>query len=236
MSDRLPVFPLGTVLFPGLVLPLHIFEERYRTLVRELVARTDDVPHEFGVVTLRRGWEVEAPDGVPERPADDPSVDAGHLHEIGCTAELRQVNELPDGRFDIVTVGRRRFRVLGVEKGTTPYLTAEIEWLPDEDGTDEFAKLLAPRVLAAFRKYLELLRPDTELIDQVPDDPTVLSHLVAATAQLTIDERQQLLAAPDTATRLRAELKLLNREAALLSQVRAVPVPLSDLARPVSPN
>ncbi len=236
MTERLPVFPLGTVLFPGLVLPLHIFEERYRTLVRELVARTDDLPHEFGVVTLRHGWEVESLDGVPERPADDPSVDMDRLHEIGCTAELRQVNELPDGRFDIVTVGRRRFRVLGVEQGTAPYLTAEIEWLPEEDGPDEFASLLAPRVLAAFRAYLELLRPDTEVLDQVPDDPTVLSHLVAATAQLTVDERQQLLAAPDTATRLRAELRLLNREAALLSQVRAVPVPLSDLARPVSPN
>ena len=61
-------------------------------------------------------------------------------------------------------------------------------------------------MLTAFRAYLELLRPDTEVIDQVPDDPTVLSHLIAATAQLTVDERQQLLAAPDTSTRLRAEL------------------------------
>jgi Lon protease-like protein len=236
VTDRLPVFPLGTVLFPGLVLPLHIFEERYRTLVRELVAQTDDQPQEFGVVTLRHGWEVEAPDGVAERPADDPSVSAGHLHEVGCTAELRQVNELPDGRFDIVTVGRRRFRVLSIDGGAAPYLTAEVEWLPDEDGPDEFAKLLAPRVLAIFRTYLSLLRPDTEALDQVPDDPTVLSHLVAATAQLTVDERQALLAAPDTATRLRAELKILGREAALLRQVRAVPVPLSDLARPASPN
>jgi Lon protease-like protein len=236
VTERLPVFPLGTVLFPGLVLPLHIFEERYRTLVRELVARTDDLPHEFGVVTLRHGWEVEAPDGVPERLADDASVDAGRLHEVGCTAELRQVNELPDGRFDIITVGRRRFRVLGVQKGPSPYLTAEIEWLPDDDGPDEFAALLAPRVLAAFRTYLGLLRPAAAVLDEVPDDPTVLSHLVAATAQLTVDERQQLLAAPDTATRLRVELKLLNREAALLAHVRAVPVPLSDLARPVSPN
>jgi Lon protease-like protein len=235
VSDRLPVFPLGTVLFPGLVLPLHIFEERYRTLVRELVARTDDLPHEFGVVTLRHGWEVESPDGVAERPADG-TVDAGHLHEVGCTAELRQVNELPDGRFDIVTVGRRRFRVLGVEAGSAPYLTAEIEWMPDEDGPDEFAALLAPRVLAVFRTYLDLLRPDNDTIDQVPDDPTVLSHLIAATAQLTVDERQQLLAAPDTATRLRTELRLLNREVGLLARVRAVPVPLSDLARPVSPN
>jgi hypothetical protein len=96
--------------------------------------------------------------------------------------------------------------------------------------------LLRSRVLAAFRTYLELLRPASELLDQVPDDPTVLSHLVAATAQLTTDERQLLLAAPDTTTRLRTELKLLNREAGLLARVRAVPVPLSDLARPASPN
>jgi Lon protease-like protein len=155
---------------------------------------------------------------------------------VGCTAELRQVTELPDGRFDIVTVGRRRFRVLDVRSGAAPYLTAEVEWLPEDDGTDEDADLLAPRVLAAFRTYLELLRPDSEVLEQVPDDATVLSHLVAATAQLTTDERQSLLAAPDTATRLRSELKLLNREAGLLARVRAVPVPLSDLARPASPN
>jgi Lon protease-like protein len=236
VTERLPVFPLGTVLFPGLVLPLHIFEERYRALVRELVARADDRPHEFGVVTLRTGWEVEAPDGVAERPSDQTPVGVAHLHEVGCTAELRQVNELPDGRFDIVTVGRRRFRLVTIDADAAPYLTAEVEWLPDGAAGGEAVELLAQRVLAAFRVYLELLRPSTEVLDQVPDDPTVLSHLVAATAQLTVDERQELLAAPDTSSRLRAELKLLNREAGLLRRVRAVPVPLSDLARPVSPN
>jgi Lon protease-like protein len=227
VSTRLPVFPLGTVLFPGLVLPLHIFEERYRTLVRELVAQPGNGPHEFGVVALRRGWEVaedDAPaDGTPE------------LHEVGCTAELRQVSELPDGRFDIVTVGRRRFRVLAVWADARPYLTADVEWL--EDGGDaETAKLLAPRVLAAFHDYLELLQPDSEALDQVPDDPTVLSHLVAASAQLTVEDRQALLAATDTTTRLRDELRLLRREAALLRQVRAVPLPLSELGRPANPN
>jgi Lon protease-like protein len=134
-------------------------------------------------------------------------------------------------------VGRRRFRLLGVEAGAEPYLTAEVEWLADdEEVADETAELLAPRVLAAFRTYLDLLRPSAEILDQVPDDPTVLSHLVAATTQLTTEERQLLLAAPDTATRLRTELKLLSREAGLLARVRAVPVPLSDLARPASPN
>ncbi|MBG0563499.1 LON peptidase substrate-binding domain-containing protein [Actinoplanes aureus] len=235
MSDRLPVFPLSTVLFPGLVLPLHIFEERYRTLVRELVAQSADTPHEFGVVTLRHGSEV-APDTGDGPAADTPSVSAADLYEVGCTAELRHVTELPDGRFDIMTVGRRRFTVLSVEQGTTPYLTAQVRWLPEETEADETAHLLAPRVLTAFQAYLELLRPNSEVLDQVPDDPTVLSHLVAATAQLTVEERQLLLAMPDTASRLRAELRLLNREAGLLARVRAVPVPLSDLARPASPN
>jgi Lon protease-like protein len=232
----IPVFPLGTVLFPGLVLPLHIFEERYRTLVRDLVATTDDEPHEFGVVTLRHGWEVQSPDGDAERPADETPITVEQLYDVGCTAELRQVTELPDGRFDIVTVGRRRFRIVAIAADTHPYVTAEVEWLPDKEATDPAAELLAPRALAAFRRYLDLLRPDSEVLDQVPDDPTVLSHLIAATAQLTTGERQELLAAPDTATRLRTELRLLNREAGLLAKVRAVPVPLSDLARPVSPN
>ena len=237
MGAFLPVFPLSTVLFPGLVLPLHIFEERYRTLVRELVAGPADGPHEFGVVTLRRGSEVQTVPEGDEQPVDETPVTSDQLYEVGCTAELRQVTELPDGRFDIVTVGRRRFRLLGVEAGAEPYLTAEVEWLADdEEVADETAELLAPRVLAAFRTYLDLLRPSAEILDQVPDDPTVLSHLVAATTQLTTEERQLLLAAPDTATRLRTELKLLSREAGLLARVRAVPVPLSDLARPASPN
>ncbi|GLY01909.1 MULTISPECIES: LON peptidase substrate-binding domain-containing protein [Actinoplanes] len=235
MSDRLPVFPLSTVLFPGLVLPLHIFEERYRALVRELVAQTSDDTGEFGVVTLRRGSEV-APDPEDGQAAPAVPVNADDLYDVGCTAELRHVTELPDGRFDIMTVGRRRFTVLSVEQGSEPYLTAHVEWLPEEKDAGEIAQILAPRVLQAFRAYLELLRPSSEVLDQVPDDPTVLSHLIAATAQLAVEERQMLLAMPDTASRLRAELRLLTREAGLLAQVRAVPVPLSDLARPASPN
>lgn len=233
MSTRLPVFPLGTVLFPGLVLPLHIFEDRYRELVRHLVGLPEGAPREFGVVAIRQGWEVasSAPD------TGGPMATAVTLHEIGCTAELRQVTELSDGRFDIVTVGRRRFRLAGVDERATPYLTADVEWLPEPPGQEEVADLLAPRVLAVFRQYLTLIRTDAEEVtEQLPDDPTVLSHLVAATAALTVAERQSLLAAPDTANRLRSELRLLTREATLLRQVRAVPVPLTELAVPASAN
>ncbi|EEP70870.1 peptidase S16 [Micromonospora sp. ATCC 39149] len=229
----MPVFPLGTVLFPGLVLPLHIFEERYRALVRHLVGLPEGAPREFGVVAIRAGWEV-AP-GAPGRPV--PSVGDVTLHEVGCTAELRQVTELSDGGYDIVTVGRRRFRIADLDVGAEPYLTAEVEWLPEPDGPDEGADLLAARVISVFRQYLGLIRPGPEDIsEQLPEDPTVLSHLVAATAMLTVDDRQRLLAVDDTAARLRAELRLLNREVALLRQVRAVPVPLSELASPPAPN
>jgi Lon protease-like protein len=234
VTSRLPVFPLGTVLFPGLVLPLHIFEERYRDLVRHLQGLPDGTPREFGVVAIRQGWET-LPTSGPAGPtrADVPVA----LHDIGCTAELRQVTELPDGKYDIVTVGRRRFRIASVDEPSSSFLTAAVEWLPEPSGREDLADLLAPRVLAVFRQYLTLIRDDEqELGEQLPDDPTVLSHLVAATAALTVEDRQRLLATTDTAERLRAELRLLNREAVLLRQVRAVPVPLPELAVPASPN
>jgi Lon protease-like protein len=229
---RLPVFPLGTVLFPGLVMPLHIFEERYRELVRDLIARPD-TPREFGVVAIRSGWEVlpAAPGGPDEAAA------RVTLHEIGCTAEVRQVTELPDGQYDLLTVGRRRFRITEVMPDPAPYLVAQVEWLPEPAGAEDVADLLAPRVLATFREYLRLMRPENpDTAEQLPDDPTTLSHLVAATGAFTVEDRQALLAAPDTAARLRAELKLLSREATLFRTVRAVPVPLSDYATPSSPN
>ncbi|MFY1686814.1 LON peptidase substrate-binding domain-containing protein [Plantactinospora sp. WMMB782] len=257
MDARLPVFPLGTVLFPGLVLPLHIFEARYLELMRHLRGLPDGTPREFGVVAIRSGGSAsvaarpepesesgqETQPGVPDQPGVPELVDRRPdgapvtLHEVGCTAELRQVTELPDGRLDVVTVGRRRFRIARVEEVGTPYLSAEVEWLPEPAGQEQLADLLAPRVLAVFRRYLTLVRDDPEEIsEQLPDDPTVLSHLVAATAALTLTDRQRLLATPDTAGRLSAELRLLNREAALLRQVRAVPVPLAELAVPASPN
>jgi Lon protease-like protein len=234
----LPLFPLGTVLFPGLVLPLHVFEPRYRTLVQHLAELPANLPREFGVIAIRRGWEVGRADGEGE-PADA-TITAGEalsLYEIGCAAEIRQLTELADGRFDLMTVGRRRFRLLGLARNDAPYLTGEVEWLPEPKGEPDREEELAAGVLAAFQQYLKAVRSEEDGDgEQLPDDPTVLSHLVAATASLTLEDRQSLLAEPDTVSRLKAERVLLRREAALLGQVRAVPVALSDLAVPSSPN
>lgn len=238
MTAALPLFPLGAVLFPGLVLPLHIFEDRYRALVRHLMAQPDGKPREFGVVAISSGWEVETGTG---------SVT---FFEIGCTAELRQVTEHEDGRFDIVTVGRRRFHIARMLPAATPFLQAEVEYLTEPDDPDGAGEYLAPRVLAIFRTYLGLVRADSGSPgdgpaapveagageEQLPEDATVLSNLIAATASLTVADRQALLAAPDTASRLAAELTLLRREVALLRQVKAVPVPLSELSVRPGPN
>jgi Lon protease-like protein len=237
VTEALPLFPLGTVLFPGLVLPLNVFEDRYRELVRHLMALPADADREFGVVAIRSGWEVERATQGGE-PAVGLTTSASlSLYEVGCSALLRQVTEHPDGTFDLVTVGRRRFRIDKVEQSEAPYLAAQVEWLPESPGEDGLADALAPGVLAIFQRYLQMLRGQaTPTGEQLPDDPNVLSHLVAATASLTLDDRQHLLALPDTASRLRAERSLLNREVALLDQIRAVPATLAELSTPAAPN
>src|SRR5882757_3941555 len=113
MGEMLPLFPLGSVLYPGMLLPLHIFEERYRQLVRDLLDGPE--PRRFGVIAIRKGRET--------------GIDGVHsLYEIGCTAVLRLVDRHEDGRYQIVTVGAERFRLLGLDQ-TRPYLRGEIEML-----------------------------------------------------------------------------------------------------------
>ena len=217
MTSSLPLFPLGTVLFPGLVMPLHVFEERYRALVRHLMELPDGTPREFGVVAIRRGWEV------------DVGTSGVTLYDVGCTAEVRQITEHPDGRFDLVTVGRNPFEITELVSGETPYLQANVRPLAEPDAPGD-TDLLSPQVLATFQAYLRLIRTDAnEIGEQLPDDPSVLSYLVAATAALTVAQRQELLALPDAAGRLRAELVMLRREIGLLREVRAVPATLADL-------
>ena len=129
MGELIPLFPLGTPLFPGVVLPLNIFEPRYRRLVEDLVAMPDTEDGRFfGVVAIRQGWEVER------------VAPAEALYDIGCTARLQVVRPQPDGGFQIVTVGGDRFRLLDVVVGEDPpYLQAEVEWLAEEEAAEEAA-------------------------------------------------------------------------------------------------
>jgi Lon protease-like protein len=212
VPELLPLFPLNTVLVPGLVMPLHIFEPRYRHLVEELLEIPDEDNREFGVIAVREGKQAEV-DGV----------DA--LYPIGTATVLRQVERLEDGRFDIVTTGSRRFRVLTLDT-SAPLLRAEVEFLPDES-TDADAVIAqhVARIFTAYRSILggQLVADDDADISDLPDDPTVLSYLITAAMVLPTQERQELLGAPDTATRLVRARALLSRENALISALGAVP-------------
>lgn len=222
MSERLPLFPLGTVLFPGLVLPLHIFEERYRQLVHELLDGPE--PRRFGVIAIRKGRETGV-EGVSS------------LYEVGCTATLRETEEHGDGRFDLVTVGTQRFRLEALDE-SRPYLQGDVEFLDEDDGDNAEAGRAARLVAAAFRDYLEALT-ERDLaqvsVPDLPDDPVLLSYLVAATMIIDLPDRQGLLAEPDSLSRLNAERAMLQHETTMLRTLTARPAPDLRYA-PYSPN
>jgi ATP-dependent Lon protease len=129
MGELIPLFPLGTPLFPGTVLPLQIFEPRYRRLMRDLLELPEAGDRRFfGVVAIRQGWEVER------------VAPAEALYDVGCTARVQAVRPQPDGGFRIVTVGGERFRLLDVVVADDPpYLQAEVEWLAEEEAAEEAA-------------------------------------------------------------------------------------------------
>lgn len=205
------------VLVPGLVMPLHVFEPRYRVLVQWLMDRPDGTPRHFGVVAARPAASPETLDG---------------LYRVGCTAALREVTPYEDGRFDLVTVGQVRFRLLDLDSSAgTPFPTGVVDFIVEQDGDGDLtgaAELLALR----FAAYRDRLRVEQS---GVPTDPRVLSYLVAAAAVLPLPERQALLEAPTTAERLQAELALLRREIGLVDAFGALPA-VDLLREPPTPN
>lgn len=243
-TARLPLFPLNAVLFPGLVLPLNVFEERYRAMMRELLLTDEDEPRRFVVVAIRDGLETAPtgpglpdPAGPPEK---NPAAGFGPdpiqaFHRVGCVADAASIRERADGGFDVMTTGTTRVRLLSVDAGG-PFLTAEVEDVPEMPGDDPGT--LAEDVLRAFRAYQKRLagaRERSLTTSELPDDPSVVSYLVAAATVLDTPSKQRLLQAPDTASRLREELTLLRTETAVLRHLPSLPA--VDLTRvPTSPN
>jgi Lon protease-like protein len=222
MSETLPLFPLGTVLYPGLLLPLNIFEERYRELVRDLLDGPE--PRRFGVIAIRKGRETGV-DGISA------------LYQIGCTATVREVAEQDDGRYHLVTVGTQRFQLASLDN-SRPYLQGEVDLLEEEVGDEAAAGLAVDAVQRGFLGYVEALasRESVEVtVPELPDEPLLLSYLVAASMILDLSVRQDLLAEPDAERRLGAERALLARETTMLRSLTAMPAP--DLRNtPYSPN
>jgi len=224
VAETLPLFPLATVLLPGTSLPLHIFEARYRQLTTDLM--TGELPgRSFGVVAIRPGWSTT-------------HVETTGLHEYGCTAVLRHVHRLPDGRFDITTDGERRFRILDIDASAAPYLIGTIEWVPDAESRESARLLLlAKAAREAHRQYCATAWRRDDWHEPPSDaNPSVLAHLLAADCLLALEDRQDLLEETRPAFRLRLIRQMLLREAEFLRTLRAVPVPFTQFAAEPSRN
>lgn len=198
---ELPLFPLNVVLFPGMPLPLHIFEDRYKEMVADCIREN----RPFGVVLMQNG-------GTGESGAEGAPV------AVGCTAEIAQVQPLEHGRMLILTVGRERFRVveLNYEK---PYLIGLVEAAPlvteDEEWETCGAESLEPFIIDYLNKLALLGSVEVEP-QQIPSDAEGLIYMAATLIQLPIDEKQSLLAIDRASDLTRALLTVYRRELALM--------------------
>jgi uncharacterized protein len=210
MAQRLPLFPLGTVLVPGLVLPLHIFEPRYRQLVADLEDLPED-EREFGVIAIREGGEVGAG-----------SLRA--LYDVGCAATLQQVTTTADGRSHILSTGVRRFRLLDLDiEADTPYLTGLVEWLDEQEGLLDPTTVLRSRALWA--QYTELLGGfGPQVVQDLPEDAGPLSYLLTTAVVMPLHQRQGLLSAASDAERLTAVNRFLRSEVSIMAVVPSLPL------------
>ena len=204
MPVRIPLFPLSMVLFPHMPAALHIFEERYREMMHDCQAEGTS----FGIVAVREG-DADQAVGVP--------------HRVGTLAQIHQLDELDDGGYNLVVAGASRFRIskLVLDKA---YLVGEVTYLEDTDGDRNRIPALAGRVALSFRAYMDALRSLEDKDDTIgevdrPDDPELLSYLVAASLNIELPRRQLLLEEDSTSGRLERCLVALRREKLFLDQM-----------------
>ncbi|MGL4648017.1 MAG: LON peptidase substrate-binding domain-containing protein [Caldilineaceae bacterium] len=193
---ELPLFPLkNVVLFPGMMLPLHIFEMRYREMISECV----EEKRQFGVVLIDEGREV----GSSALP-----------HMVGTAAGIKRVDKLEDGRMNIHTVGRQRFRVFELNQKRN-FLQGMVKPFPIVNGSTARAAELAHQVRPRVVEYIELLSAasgQTLRLDRLPEDPTQLALMVAIALQINAEDKQVLLEKAGVPEMLAYELHLLSRE------------------------
>jgi Lon protease-like protein len=158
------------------------------------------------------------------------------LYSVGCIADVASVQRRPDGRYELIATGTTRFRLLSVDV-TGPYLCGDVRELPEKTGDE--AAVLAAGVSRVFRTYQRRLAGarETTLVSglELPNDPMVLSYLVAAASVLSTPDKQRLLAAPDATTRLSAELQLLRQETAVLAKLPSLPA-TEIIRQEINPN
>jgi len=203
VSELLPIFPLEAVLFPGALMPLHIFEPRYRLLIRRCIERQ----RPFGIVLIRNGSEVGA---------------GAEPYGVGTEAKIVAESPLPDGRSYIVTRGERRFAVESLMADVEPYLVAQVRYLDETDGDRALDRASVARealgaYLLAVVAVTDDARGERALADDLRDAaPGDLAYRIAGSLAVDAPQQQALLELETAAARLEAETRILNRETELL--------------------
>ncbi len=198
----LPIFPLNVVLFPGMMLPLHIFEPRYREMVERCVE--EQIP--FGVTLIQEGHEVGG---------------AAIPHRVGTAARIMRVEHAADERINITTVGTQRFKILELDHSHN-YLSAKVSVLPTVNGSTRAAQDMVYQVRPKIIEYVDLLSKASQTklkLDRLPDEPTTLAFLVAIALQVNNEEKQRLLEIPGVPELLDRERYLLSCELLLLQHM-----------------
>ena len=215
MSDSLPMFPLNAVLFPGVSVPLKVFEDRYRALVHHLLRVPDPTDRVFGSVGIREGYEVG-------------DHGAQSLFRVGCRVKLTEVESHADGTFDIVAVGMDRI-VLERLDTSGAFPVGHVVDSPEQPApVPEEIVERARATFAAYRVALGTVRADPYPGD-LPQDPTYLSWTLAAVAPLPLHERQALLEAEDASLRLVMVTDLLRTELRAMNVIPSLPA--TEVAR-----
>ncbi len=208
---ELPLFPLNVVLFPGMVLPLHIFEPRYRQMITE--CRKLDKP--FGVVLTRpEGRDVTLRPSVPPSLRED-------TYAVGTTAEIRELDELEDGRFILMAIGVQRFHILSRHR-KKPYLSGLVEPYEDIPESPQILASSAKQAQFLFQTYLAMLleAAGKDTIDvNLPTLPQELSYFIAYLLGAEDEQKQQLLELTSTQQRLQEEITFLRREVPFMRQM-----------------
>ena len=215
MSDTLPMFPLNSVLFPGMSVPLRVFEDRYRALVHHLLRVDDPTDRIFGSVGIREGYEVG-------------EHGAQWLFRIGCRVKMTEVEAYPDGTFELVAVGLDRIELEHLDTSGA-YPVGQVSQCPEHD-VDVPARVQsdARDMYDAYRDALLEIDRDPPA-SELPHDPTYLSWALAALAPLTMSQRQALLEAEDATGRLRMVTDVIRAE---LRTMRVIPsLPATEIAR-----
>jgi Lon protease-like protein len=215
VNDTLPMFPLNAVLFPGVSVPLTVFEDRYRALVHHLLRVEDPAERVFGSVGIREGYEVG-------------DHGAQSLYRVGCRVQLTEVEGHADGTFDVVAVGLERIQLDRLDT-TGNFPVGHVTELPDPVADVPESILERARVtFTAYRAALAGIRSDP-YSGALPRDPTYLSWTLAAVAPLPMQERQALLEAEDAGERLVLVTDLLRSELRAMNVIPSLPA--TEVAR-----